>query len=261
MLKQRVITALILLPIMLLMLFCAGTTLWAIFAALIVLLALWEYSRMCAFSLKQQMVYLSTTALFMLMALAGNWTLPAFVWLAVLAFWLIIMPIWLYQKWQLQGALVRNSAIGLIMLLPFWFALMLLHPENGSILPLLRIMVLVWIADSAAYFTGKRYGKHKLAANISPKKSWEGALGGLIAVLIYMTFFQSHDGSWIMTMILSTILTALSIGGDLLESWLKRSAGVKDSSQLLPGHGGVFDRIDGLIAVISVYAALQVLSN
>ena len=199
MLKQRVITALILLPIMLGMLFWASDGLWAAFSGLIAVLALWEYGRMCG--------------------------------------------------------------IGWMLMLPFWFALVSLRPSEGDALSLLAVMGLVWIADIGAYFCGKAFGKNKLAPAISPGKSWEGAFGGVLCVLIYLSVVREagwlgFDLPWLPTMLAGVVLAAVSVCGDLLESWLKRVAGVKDSSNLLPGHGGVFDRVDSMIAVLSVYAAI-----
>ena len=264
MLKQRILTALVLLPLMLAMLFFAGNTLWAAFAALIALLALWEYSRMAGFGPAQQTPYLAGTAFFMLTAHAGGWQLPPFVWAIVFAFWLLAMPAWLNRKWKIQAD-ARGMAIGWLLMLPFWFALLQLRPSPQSAGQLLAIMVLVWLADSAAYFVGRAFGKHKLAPVLSPKKSWEGAVGGMAAVLVY-ALWARHMG-WLFqesgvaaTLAAACILTWVSIGGDLLESWLKRAAGIKDSSNLLPGHGGVFDRIDSLIAAVCVYAAVLALA-
>lgn len=264
MLKQRVLTALVLLPLMLVMLFWANEPIWALFVGVITLVALWEYSRLLRFTLKQQVVYTGGTAMFMLMAYVGNWLLPSFVWLAVVAFWLAIMPAWLYQKWELAGAGVRSVLSGWLMMMPFWYGLMYLRPEDGQVLTLLGVMGLVWVADIFAYFFGKMFGSRKLAPSISPGKSWEGAIGGVFAVWVYVSIIRwagwfGNDTSWFGMMMLATVLTGLSIGGDLLESWFKRSAGVKDSSHLLPGHGGVFDRIDGLVAVVGIYAAWQIL--
>lgn len=262
MLKQRIITALVLLPLMLAMLFVAGEGLWSLFAAMIVLTALWEFSRLCGFTVKQQAVYTVSAALFLLMAYLGEWQLPALAWVGVLLFWLVLMPLWLWQKWSWHGGLhVRTAAAGLMMLIPFWFALRLLRLEGGAAL-LLWVMGMVWVADVFAYFAGKRWGKHKLAPAVSPGKTWEGAAGGVVAVLVYVLVLRGvwdSQGSIGLLVMLAVLMTALSIGGDLFESWFKRGAGMKDSSNLLPGHGGVLDRIDGLIAVVGVYAAVWVL--
>ena len=120
MLKQRILTALVLLPLMLAMLFCAGDGLWASFTALIALLALWEYSRLAGLNNAQQTPYLVGTAFFMLTAYAGGWQLPPFVWALVFAFWLLVMPAWLNKKWKVQ-ANARGMAIGWLLMLPFWF--------------------------------------------------------------------------------------------------------------------------------------------
>lgn len=259
MLKQRILTALWLLPLMVGMLFYAGSGLWAAFCALIALLALWEYSRMNGLARQEQIAYLGATAFFMLTAYAGGWQLPPFVWVLVLLFWLLLMPLWLRRKWVPQGIWLRAS--GWLLVVPFWFALLQLRPE-GEGGRLLAVMVLVWLADSAAYFVGRAVGKTPLAPVISPKKSVEGALGGLAAVCVYVLAVRDYlgwDSGWLLTVLAAAVLTWISIGGDLLESWLKRAAGCKDSSNLLPGHGGVFDRVDSLMAVLSVYAAVQVL--
>ena len=108
----------------------------------------------------------------------------------------------------------------------------------------------VWLADSAAYFAGKNFGRHKLAPEISPGKTWEGVAGALLAVTFYglVICYYMHISRWLIVGL--WLMVVLSIMGDLFESLLKRQAGVKDSSHLLPGHGGVLDRIDGLIPTL-----------
>lgn len=260
MLKQRILTALILLPLMIVMLFYAPAWLWSVFCSIITLLALWEFSRMCKLPDDAQRNFLIASAVFMLLASTGNWQLPTIAWLVVFLFWLLVMPLWLKQKWTLRPN-TSSMAIAWLMLMPFWFALIQLRPNTQHAASLLAIMVLVWIADTAAYFVGRAFGKHPLAPVISPKKSWEGVLGALIVVLIYLSFARNSgwifsETSWFGTMVAGVALTFVSIGGDLLESWLKRAAGIKDSSNLLPGHGGVYDRIDSLIAVLALYVAV-----
>lgn len=261
MLKQRILTALLLLPLMLVMLFCSGSFLWAAFAALITLLALWEYSRLAGIAANERAAYLLGAGALMLLAFLGQWRLPALAWWLVLAFWLIGMPLWLYQKWTLHGN-ARAKWTGWLLMMPFWFALVQLRPDSDGAGHLLAVMVLVWLADSGAYFAGRAFGKRQLAPILSPKKSWEGALGGLLLVLVYAAYAH-HAGwlnlgnSWFGALVAAAVLTFVSIGGDLLESWFKRAADIKDSSHLLPGHGGVFDRVDSLIAVVVVYTAAQ----
>ena len=274
MLKQRIITALWMLPLMLGMLFYAPQWLWAAFCGLISLVTLWEYARMSGLEKLKTNHYLAATLVFGIIAYAGGWTLPDIVWYAVLAFWLVVMPLWLKFKWKLNGGW-QAYTVGWLLVMPFWFALMSLRPHPDYALSLLTVLGLVWVADVCAYFRGRAcgadlgaylsgtaFGKHKIAPTVSPGKSWEGAIGGAICVAVYMTVvwwagWLTFDAGWFNTVLIGLVLTVVSVCGDLLESWLKRAAGIKDSSNLLPGHGGVFDRVDSLIAVISVYAAFE----
>lgn len=263
MLKQRIVTALWLLPLMLGMLFYAPDWLWAAFSGLIALLALWEYARMSGLDTRQTNRFIVASLIFGVIAYIGDWKLPDVVWYVVLGFWLVVMPLWLKKKWTLKGDW-QAYTVGWILMLPFWYALVDLRPNTDSATSLLAIMGLVWVADIAAYFSGKAFGKHKIAPTISPGKTWEGAIGGALCVVIYMTCiwyadWLAFDSGWFAVTIIGLVLTVVSVCGDLLESWLKRAAGIKDSSNLLPGHGGVFDRVDSLIAVLSVYAAMMVL--
>ena len=124
-------------------------------------------------------------------------------------------------------------------------------------------MAVCWVADISAYFVGRRFGRHKLAPNISPGKTWEGVAGGVFGVLIYGSIvlnFSPLREHWTIgifgTMLLLLVLTAVSVAGDLFESLLKRQAEIKDSSQLLPGHGGVLDRVDSLTATLPLAALI-----
>lgn len=265
MFKQRIITALLLLPLMLGMLFFASQTVWIIFSGIIALLALWEYGRLMGLVKNQNNRYVIFTLLFGLIAALGYWQLPRLAWLAVLLFWLVVVPCWLIGKWSLRPDW-RGYLVGISSIVPFWFALTDLRQTPEQSFSLLAVMGLVWVSDTFAYFTGKQAGKHKLAPMISPGKSWEGFVGALVAVWIYATcgWFWDWFGwsaSWIITVLAATTLMIISVCGDLFESWLKRLAGMKDSSHLLPGHGGILDRIDSLIAVLSTYAAVMAWIN
>lgn len=261
MLKQRILTALVILPLMIGMLFWANNIVWAAFSGLIALLALWEYGRIAGLSPWQNGFYLLITVCGGAYLYHQHGQFTSWLQWLVLFFWVIIVPLWLRFKWKIK-ANIFAPLIGWILMLPFWYALVYLRPDSAAAWSLLTILALIWIADIAAYFCGRTLGKHKLAPTISPNKSWEGAIGAVIFVAIY-TFILQQQG-WLpiklplwQTLLLALVLTTVSIIGDLLESLLKRSAGVKDSSQLLPGHGGVFDRVDSMIAVLSVYAALR----
>ena len=176
--------------------------------------------------------------------------------------WLVIIP------WRLVTAKINHepksvawSLFAPVCLYATWGALGLLWIQSGA-WSLLSLLLLIWIADILAYFGGKEFGKHKLAPHISPGKTREGALFGLAGVVVWMlataSFEQSYASwllqiwGWIGLVICSILLGMLAILGDLFESFLKRQANVKDSSRLLPGHGGVYDRVDAVIAVVPV---------
>ncbi|WP_028534451.1 phosphatidate cytidylyltransferase [Paludibacterium yongneupense] len=267
MLKTRILTALVLLPLMLSALFLFSGPAWAAFSWLIVALAMWEYSRMTgASSVSRRLYLLAGTGLAALWWHQG-WFAPPWVHGVGLAFWLLIAPLWLARRWTLRDGWGAR-ALGWVMLFPAWFALLEWRGAGGEAhgSRLLAVMGLVWVADVAAYFSGKAFGRRKLAPAISPGKSWEGVAGAVVAVAVYAVLVSrlgwlDLDLPWWWLLLLALPLTAVSIVGDLLESWFKRSAGIKDSSGLLPGHGGVYDRIDSLIAVLAVSNALRVLGG
>ncbi len=176
--------------------------------------------------------------------------------------WLTVVP------WRLVTANINHqpksvawSLFAPICLFATWGGLALVWIQSGA-WSLLSLLLLIWIADILAYFGGKQFGKHKLAPNISPGKTREGALFGLGGVVIWMLATASFEGSyadwllqawgWTGLVICSILLGILAIMGDLFESFLKRQADVKDSSRLLPGHGGVYDRVDAVVAVVPV---------
>ncbi|OWY40201.1 phosphatidate cytidylyltransferase [Xenophilus sp. AP218F] len=267
MLKTRILTALALLPLMLAALFLFPAHAWAGFSWLIIVLALWEFSRMVAMPRGEKLAYLAISTLFAGYAWLAGLKMPPAGHALALAFWLLLVPCWLARRWRIRRG-ATAWALGWMLMLPAWFAFLEWRPEpslaNG--LALLAVMGLVWVADIAAYFSGKAFGRRKLAPSISPAKSWEGVYGAVVCVALYVALVE-HLG-WIDTglapwalVMLSLPLTAVSVCGDLLESWFKRAAGIKDSSQLLPGHGGVYDRIDSLIAVLAVSNALRVLAG
>jgi phosphatidate cytidylyltransferase len=141
-------------------------------------------------------------------------------------------------------------------LLPTWIAMVQLRSLGAG--ALLGIFAVVWMADIAAYFSGKAFGKHKLAPSISPGKTREGAIGACVGVVIYgvavRQIFSLDFMPWALWIGVLVGVTAISIVGDLYESLLKRKAGIKDSSNILPGHGGVLDRIDSLTSTLPIVA-------
>jgi phosphatidate cytidylyltransferase len=270
-LLTRVITALALLPLVLGMLFAAPDWLWALFGVVIALLACWEWSRMCGLTRTGRSLYLAASAAvgaflwLMHMGLApGNFptaAMTAFVLAAT--FWIFAAPYWLSRR--LRPSPSTCAAAGWVVIWPMWFALIVLREVSPWLL--LALAAMVWAADVAAYFAGKRFGRRKLAPAISPGKTWEGVAGGLAGVLLYGLVLCAIARRWdtplapvfepgwgIPALAAMLVLVAVSIVGDLFESWMKRGAGLKDSSNLLPGHGGILDRIDALTSTLPVAA-------
>lgn len=268
MLKTRVITAVLLLAALLPSLFFLPQRHWALLMAAVSGLAAWEWGGLARWGAAKRIAYGAAVGF---LAIGLTLAYPAVVegrtpglalplYLVALPFWLAVVPLWLRYKWS--GAM-GGALVGLVVILPAWLAIVQLRSLGAGVL--LAILAVVWLADIAAYFSGRAFGRHKLAPTVSPGKTWEGAIGAGIAVLVY-GFVLRHavfagDGSifvWILGLVL---VTAVSILGDLFESLLKRQAGLKDSSGILPGHGGVLDRIDSLTSTLPTVACLWLLSG
>ena len=255
MLKTRVITAIFLVIGFLTALYLASDRTWALLSLSVTLIGLWEWSKLISLNTWQmRLMLLVGSAIGLLFIFSPNLSISPFydvVKLLLMAiaslFWLIVAPFFLWSgikvnyKWWM-------AALGLLLLLATWLALVGLHHISPWVL--LSVLATVWIADSAAYFAGKRFGRNKLAPSISPGKTWEGVAGAILAVSVYgyILCYSFNLSVWLIVGM--ALLVVLSVMGDLFESLLKRQAGVKDSSQLLPGHGGVLDRIDGLIPTL-----------
>lgn len=270
-LAQRVATVAVVLPLALLAVFALPPPLFALATLFLVLAAANEWSRLVGFTMRQALAFaiavgLATMALRLLVPLDAvqPWASPRLTALTAVAtvFWLVIAPAWVMRRWPPRGKALM-AVIGAVVLLGFWVAIVQLQARSPWLL--LAAMAVVWIADTAAYFTGRAFGRHKLAPLVSPGKTWEGVAGAVVAVGIYVTgcaYALAQAGlvappgaatlaAWLLVGI---VLTAVSVIGDLFESWLKRAAGVKDSGRLLPGHGGILDRIDALLAALPVAA-------
>jgi len=265
MLKQRVLTAIVLIisvvagVLYLPPLFFRGAS--AIFFAL----GLWEWTNLAGFRtlLGRILCFLATPLLGLLFLILFQWGgqalliegLPRFI----LAFWMLVF--FTLVRFPKDSALLRSKItgvfVGCMVLLPAWAMLIALQNEDPKWV--LYVLALVAVADSGAYFVGKRFGRHKLAPAISPGKTWEGvagALGSSLVIIIggyvilkpLMMFYQ-----WLA---LGMVTVIASIVGDLFESAFKRLQGVKDSGKLLPGHGGILDRIDGLTAAFPIFTIL-----
>jgi phosphatidate cytidylyltransferase len=275
MLRTRVITAVAILPVLLGLLFFAPAPVWALFALAISLVSCWEWSRMSALTTRAQSVYLVLSgiaggALWVLYVKGGaGWffKVQSLAFAAAALFWIFGATLWLAR--HLRPAPALCAAVGWIVIWPTWIAFVALRDASPWVL--LAIMALVWVADICAYFTGKAFGKHKLAPAISPGKTWEGVAGAMAGVVVYglVLCALAHAYALPITRIFApalgmpaiaamVVLAALSVVGDLFESWMKRGAGLKDSGNLLPGHGGILDRIDALTSTLPV-AALALL--
>ena len=269
MLKQRVITAAILLLLFLSALFMLPAPGWIALVIVIVMQGTSEWTRLAQLSGRNGHTYWWITLAVMggIVWFDADHTLAQHAFLHILVYavsallWLAVVPFWLWMGWQVRQSLPM-ALVGWAVLIPTGLAMIDLR-ENSPWL-LLGIMVLVWVADSAAYFTGRKFGKHKLAPSISPGKTWEGVIGALIGVSACVLLAWGFSGYSRFVMFLPVILIAswcwvgLAVIGDLFESAIKRQAGVKDSGALLPGHGGLLDRIDALTSTLPL-AALALL--
>jgi len=279
MLKTRIVTAVVLLAVFIPILFFSPTIILSLVVSIIISLAAWEWGRFIWGVNSRLAIYYSLIIQTLLVILIYgfqlsnhdlvaklNGLLMATLWICVI-FWLIAVPFILSRK--LQFSIKKNtlflSIAGVIIFISDWFAITLLRDKGLWVL--LSVLMLVWTADIGAYFAGKKLGKHKLAPQLSPGKSIEGALGGMVLVcilgLIFYSFSASqnnffniigHEYNWIYLIPLSIFLSGMSVIGDLFESQLKRLSNMKDSSGLLPGHGGVMDRLDALLPVLPIAA-------
>lgn len=258
-LQSRVITALFLV-------FALGGVLFfappraAVFAfTAMAALAAWEWAGLMRQDRPARVMYALVLLLFCWqIRVAAQELLPVLL-MAAAVFWIVIAPLWLARKWTLAGNDFFGYLMGLLVILPTWAALLQLQAASPWLL--LAAMALVWVADISAYFAGRAWGRHKLAPTISPGKTWEGVAGAALGVLCYgfVVFgFSSLPAALPLALFGAALLllTAASIVGDLFESLLKRQAGLKDSSHLLPGHGGILDRIDSLTAALPLAALL-----
>ncbi|MBV8658608.1 MAG: phosphatidate cytidylyltransferase [Burkholderiales bacterium] len=270
MLKTRILTALLLLPVVLACLFLGPPVVWGSFALIALAIGGWEWSRLARFDRGEMLVFVSgflaVGLAWLFLPIAQSWALLLDVY--SLAFWLVLAPLWLARKWTLRHKWLA-ALVGWLLLLAALVAVTRfreLHfaqmPRYGGPVTLLFVLAIAWVADIAAYFAGRAFGRKKLAPSISPGKTWEGVYGAVLAVAIYLFVLRQCNMPLfasiplVVLIPLGVSLTAVSIVGDLLESLLKRQAGIKDSSNLLPGHGGVLDRIDSLLALAPVSSAL-----
>jgi len=261
-LRARIITALILLPLVLGAIYLLPLPAFAAAFWLIVAAAGWEWAALAGL---EGGVARGAFVLVLALGAMGLWWFPAglpggftAVLLAAAAFWLVaIVVVVAYPR---SGAWLRPPVLlasGVLTMLAAWVALVVVRSAPAGANWLLWVMVVVWAADIGAYFVGRRFGRRRLAPQVSPGKSWEGAAGGAALALLVAAGLLVAGGVWAPGWLLVILgLVAVSIFGDLFESVLKRHRGVKDSGNLLPGHGGALDRIDSLLAVLPFFALI-----
>lgn len=268
MLKQRLITAIVLISLVVWGILSLPLVYIAGVFALFILIGAWEWARLSGFSqVTARLVYVAffMITLWQLWEIRQQHQLVSATANIALAWW-ILAAVWLTfpaigKANTVVIGLIKLCA-GPLVLIPAWLSLISIHeiPGQGPYW-LLYTLSLIWIADSGAYFSGKTWGRHKLAPKISPGKTWEGALGALVLVAVYALvvgiWADFSDGPLHYFILASLLMVPVSILGDLFESLMKRQAGIKDSGALLPGHGGIMDRIDSLTAVLPVFFAIM----
>jgi phosphatidate cytidylyltransferase len=279
-LKQRIITAVILAPLAISAIFYLPLDNFAILFMAVMAIGAWEWGPLMGFANKRRrLAFVSATiilisALWYSLPLLQLWSangelhsgVSLVLWIAV-AWWILSATLtFLYPRYSTFWSSHRSirGVFGWLTLIPTWLAFMVLRsneytqdPYNGAQL-IMFLFLMVWSADVGAYFVGKSIGKHKLLPNVSPGKTLEGFIGGVVCACIFIAIagyslqWQTHQ--FTLALIVTGIITTVSVLGDLNESMFKRQAGIKDSGSILPGHGGILDRIDSLTATAPVYA-------
>lgn len=257
-LKQRVVTGVILIFAVLLGVLFLPNAVFAA-AALVIFISIggWEWSKLVAFKGQSREFFVAgliTVALIAYLVKDLRW---AFIVVGVIWWAMILVLLAIYEQgttlYKENKGLLRVAAF--LVLVPAWIALVTLHQHHPLLV--LYLIFLVAITDSGAYFTGKAYGKNKLAPQLSPGKTREGMFGGVAGAVVWSIlgawFFDLAATDWFYFVLLSLAVALMSVSGDLFESLIKREAGQKDSGNILPGHGGILDRVDGLVATLPLF--------
>jgi len=264
MLRARIATAAVLASLLLLALFKLPVVALSVVLGIVVLLAAWEWSGLVWHdSPLVRILFLIVAALCGVVLYLVPWLQQPVIWLAVAWWFLVLVELWRYEQGvqASRSGGIYGAIAGWLTLVPAWLAVVtLLGVDGRHPWLLLSLLLVIWSADIGAYFSGRAWGRHRLAPLLSPGKTLEGVGGGLVAALLaaYLlgSLLWNHDGVALMAWLaLCTVAALFSVAGDLFESLQKRRAGVKDSGNLLPGHGGVFDRIDSLTAAAPVFLA------
>lgn len=269
MLKQRVITALVLAAIFLAALFGLPSGYFSFFIGAVLLIGAWEWANLSGFpAIWQRIVYAFLLLILLIIAAlylgfegeaSPQLNNSAIRDLLVVGCGWWALALLLVQGYPSSGVLwghkVLRLVMGVLVLIPTWVALVYVRQQTNGAWLVLLLMLIVAVADSGGYFAGRRFGRHKLASAVSPGKTWEGFAGGFLAnCLLALILSLVLDMSLLLMMVLIVPTSLVSVLGDLLESMVKRHAGAKDSGSILPGHGGILDRVDGITAGAPVFA-------
>lgn len=265
MLLPRIVSAIVMAFLFIYAVFFLGPQAFSLSMAGVVVLAAWEWARLSGVKAQSMRVLFALlVAVLCYMSARAEWLTASVmvspvVWCLAL-YWVIRYPTpLLWQQTPIRllfGALVMVST---------WAALVVLKQSSDFVVWVLLLMGLIWGADSGAYFAGRAFGKRKLARHVSPGKSWEGVFGGIVltqigvAVFSYWQVYSVQD--WLLLALVALVTTAVSVLGDLTESLFKRHEGLKDSSHLIPGHGGVMDRVDSLTAAAPIFVVFLMLTG
>ncbi|WP_338926861.1 phosphatidate cytidylyltransferase [Mycetohabitans endofungorum] len=263
MLRTRVVTAIVLLAVLLPVMLFAPLGGFGALIGFVLVFAAWEWAKLLKLPGVWPFAYAALAGVVLVAYVFAGAPRGDAVSRAAAVFWIAAAPFALLRKPTLAVGAWRGFllAAGLVLFVACWHALV--AARATGVIFVLSLLLIVWLADIGAYFAGRRFGRHKLAPAISPGKTWEGVIGGWLSVVVVAALaLAAHPGvptvagalverlGVVVAVLALSVLVAFSIVGDLFESLLKRQAGVKDSSQLLPGHGGVLDRIDALLPVL-----------
>ncbi|MBL4773063.1 MAG: phosphatidate cytidylyltransferase [Alcanivoracaceae bacterium] len=260
MLKQRILTAVLLAPIVLLIIWYGNDLVFSLFTSLLALLIAFEWCQIVRNNKVNSWIISISIALSIFLLKYASFIVIDVqrILISSLVLWIICF-LWLLKPEQGKNKLTIKYALAVGIIMLFGASLISIHqlPEKGVMLTLVLFM-LVWIADIGAYIAGKSFGKHKLAKKVSPGKTIEGFLGGILLACILMmlagNYLQWSSEQMFNAILVTILITIVSVIGDLSESMFKRQAGVKDSGHILPGHGGILDRIDSLTATTPIFA-------
>jgi len=260
MLMKRLLTALFLIPIFVVCVLYLTHFQFALLITAFSLLAGWEWTGLMG--LKKTLSRGAYLIILIFATQASLFYIDLFSLLRITAVWWLFAALLVvtYPRTKIlwsQRVWVKGL-MGMFVLVPTWYSLVFLHAQSqAGVLQVLYLFVLIWGADSGAYFAGKFFGKHKLAPNVSPGKTWEGCMGAIVSTMMIagleLYFDKPSQSLWKMGLLLAIVTVLFSILGDLFESMLKRDVGLKDSGNLIPGHGGLLDRIDSLTAAAPIF--------